>query len=131
MASHITQDDDPVAGVALIFPDLHNRSHGESFLTQAESRFTGRGLYLFDEPESALSVHGLMRLSALINQSVAKGSQFIISTHSPLLMALPDAAIYELDASTGIGLRDFDDLTSTVLWRRFFDDPRSFHNKLL
>ncbi len=130
MASHITEDDDPVAGVAHIFPDLHNRSHGESFLTLAESRFTGRGLYLFDEPESALSIQGLMRLCVLINQSVAKGSQFIISTHSPLLMALPDAAVYELDADNGIEATTFDDLGSTVLWRRFFDDPATFHQLL-
>ncbi len=130
MASHITEDDDPSGGVAHIFPDLHNRSHGESFLTLAESRFTGRGLYLFDEPESALSIQGLMRLSALINQSMARGSQFIISTHSPLLMALPGATIYELDADSGIEQLAFDDMTSTVLWRRFFDDPLSFHQTL-
>lgn len=127
MASHITQDDDPAAGLAHIFPDLHNRSHGESFLALAESRFTGTGLYMLDEPESALSVQGLGRLINIMRRSAERGSQFIVSTHSPLLMAYPGAAVYELDAEHGVEPRNFEDLTSTVLWRRFFDNPEAFY----
>ncbi len=124
MASHITEDDDPDYGLAAIFPDLHNRSHGESFLSLARSRFTGKGLYMLDEPESALSIQGQMALVAIMQKSLAKGSQFIISTHSPLLMAFPDAAVYELDHEEGITKTTFEKLTSTQLWRRFFDEPK-------
>ncbi|MGI9595788.1 MAG: AAA family ATPase [Acidimicrobiales bacterium] len=129
MASHIANDDDPYGGVAALFPDLHGRSHGESFLALAESRFTGRGFYLFDEPESALSIQGQMTLAAIIAESVEAGSQFIIATHSPMLMAYPEATIYELDAETGIEPCRFDDLLSTTLWFRFFAKPESFYEK--
>lgn len=131
MASHIAADDDPYGGVAHIFPDLHNRSHGESFLDLARSRFTGRGLYMLDEPESALSNRGQMELIAVMAESLAQGSQFIISTHSPLLMAYPGAALYELDAEVGIEPTSFDDLEATNLWRRFFNDPASFYKMIL
>lgn len=130
MASHIARDDDPYAGVAAMFPDLHNRSHGESFLELARSRFTGRGFYLFDEPESALSIQGQMELAAIMSESVAAGSQFVIATHSPMLMAYPGAVIYEFDAETGLERCDFDDLLSTSLWRRFFAEPESFYELL-
>ncbi len=130
MASHITEDNDPAAGLAAIFPDLHGRSHGESFLTLAESRFGGKGLYLFDEPESALSIQGQMSLATIMAESIAAGSQFIIATHSPMLMAYPGATIYEFDAETGFERCEFDDLVSTTLWRRFFADPESFYDKL-
>ena len=131
MATHIEADDDPYGGIAHLFPDLHARSHGESFLSLIESRCIGPGLYLFDEPESALSIQGQMALSAIVGASVAAGGQFVIATHSPLLMALPGARLHELDAETGIAEVDLDDLTSTALWRRFFADPASFHARLL
>lgn len=130
MASHITNDNDPYAGVAKMFPDLHGRSHGESFLSLAQSRFTGTGLYLFDEPESALSIQGQMALVAIIDESVRQGSQFIIATHSPLLMAYPGATIYEFDPEAGFDRCEFDELFSTSLWRRFFADPNSFYERL-
>lgn len=130
MATHITLDDDPYGGVAAIFPDLHNKSHGESFLALAESRFTGKGLYIFDEPEAALSIQGQMRLVAIMAASVKKGSQFIISTHSPFLMGIPGASVVETDAETGLTHTSFDDLASTALWRRFFVDPSASHQRL-
>ncbi len=130
MATHITKDNDPQSGIAVMFPDLHNRSHGESFLALAESRFTGKGLYIFDEPEAALSIQGQMRLANIIDASVAKGSQFIISTHSPFLMGIPGATIVETAADEGLTHTTFDDLTSTALWRRFFAAPDDLHTKL-
>ncbi len=130
MASHIARDDDPFGGVAHIFPDLHNKSHGESFLSLAASRFTGKGLYIFDEPEAALSVQGQMALVSLMAASLAKGSQFIISTHSPLFMAFPGAAVFQVDANDGIAAVPFEDLVSTNLWQRFFADPTSFFDRL-
>ena len=70
---------------------LHKQSHGESFLAIMENRFGGNGLYILDEPEAALSPMRLMRLMAKMDDLVKRNSQFIISTHSPILMAYPGA----------------------------------------
>lgn len=81
---------------------LHEQSHGESFMALMRNRWYKSGLYLLDEPESALSPQRQLALLRLIHEHVTeKRSQFIISTHSPILMAYPDALIYELD-TTGI-----------------------------
>ena len=77
---------------------LHAQSHGESFLSLMLNRFGGNGLYILDEPESALSPTRLMSLLTLIDELVKRNSQFIISTHSPILMAYPKAEILELGA---------------------------------
>ena len=66
---------------------LHKQSHGESFLSLVEKRFGGNGLYILDEPEAALSPARLLRLMCNIHDLVEKDSQFIIATHSPILMA--------------------------------------------
>ena len=76
---------------------LHNQSHGESFLSLLKYRLGGNGLYIFDEPESALSPMKILELMVIIDDLVNSNSQFIISTHSPLLMAYPKAEIYEID----------------------------------
>ncbi len=73
---------------------LHECSHGESFLALVKNRFSGKGLYIFDEPESALSIESQFSLLVMIKQLVDKDSQFIIATHSPILMAFPNAQIY-------------------------------------
>ncbi len=130
LATHITTDDDPYAGLKHIFPDLNGRSHGESFLDLAESRFTSAWLYLLDEPESALSLQGQMRLLVILADAVAAGAQVILSTHSPFLMAFAGAVIYELDAEGGLERSTFDELVSTQLWRRFFAAPESFVGRL-
>lgn len=130
LATHITLDDDPYGGLKHIFPDLHERSHGESFLSLAESRFAEAGLYLLDEPESALSLQGQMRLFVILSDAVAAGAQVIISTHSPFLMAFGGAVIYELDRDGGVDRAEFEDLVSTQLWRRFFADPEAFLGRL-
>lgn len=75
---------------------LHKQSHGESFMSLIENRFGSNGIYILDEPEAALSPMRLMRLMAVINKLVKRGSQFIISTHSPILMAFPGAEVIEL-----------------------------------
>jgi len=122
MATHIERDNDPQSGVASIFPDLHNRSHGESFLTLAESRLSSKGLYFLDEVESALSFHGQLRLMRIMQESCAKGAQFIMATHSPLLMAFPGAKIYELTDS-GATEQPYDKVEAVQMWRRFLDAP--------
>jgi predicted ATPase len=81
---------------------LHEQSHGESFLALLLNRFMGDGLYILDEPEAALSPSRQLSLLARMHELVTKrGSQFIIATHSPIVMAYPGATIYQLD-ETGI-----------------------------
>ncbi len=75
---------------------LHQQSHGESFLSLFLNRFGGNGLYILDEPEAALSPMRQMTIVSIIHDLVKRGSQFIISTHSPIIMAYPNAVIYEL-----------------------------------
>lgn len=79
---------------------LHARSHGEGFLDLVMNRLTGNGLYLFDEPEAALSPKRQLSLLSLIHSFVRKGSQLIIATHSPIIMAYPDAQIYSFSDGT-------------------------------
>lgn len=75
---------------------LHKQSHGESFMALVENRFGGNGLYILDEPEAALSPSRLLQLLYHIHELEKRNSQFIISTHSPILMAYPGAQIYHL-----------------------------------
>jgi predicted ATPase len=76
---------------------LHEQSHGESFFALFENRFRGKGLYLLDEPESALSPTRQMSFLTILHQLCAEDSQFVIATHSPIIMAYPHAWIYVLD----------------------------------
>jgi predicted ATPase len=76
---------------------LHEQSHGESFLTLLTQRFRKEGLYILDEPEAALSPTRQMAALRSIHELVKEGSQFIIATHSPILMAYPDAQILLID----------------------------------
>jgi len=75
---------------------LHAQSHGESFLSLFINRFGGSGLYILDEPEAALSPSRQLAMLSRMHQLVEQDSQFIIATHSPIIMSYPDAAIYEL-----------------------------------
>ena len=77
--------------------EYHKMSHGESFLGLAVEKFETRGLYLLDEPEAALSVQRQMALLSVIHRSVQNGSQFLLVTHSPVLMGYPDADILTFD----------------------------------
>ena len=126
MASHVARDGELDA----IFPDLHEESHGESFLDLALARFQQPGFYVLDEPEAALSINGQMILARLISESATGGAQFVIATHSPFLMGYPHTAIYELTA-TGIEPAVFDDIPAVSLWRRFLNDPALYYQRLL
>ncbi|WP_160688729.1 AAA family ATPase [Clostridium sp. C2-6-12] len=75
---------------------LHNQSHGESFFSVFMNRFSGRGLYILDEPEAALSPSRQMAMISRMHDLIKAGSQFIIATHSPIIMAYPDSIIYEI-----------------------------------
>jgi predicted ATPase len=108
----------------------HERSHGESFLDLATHRFGPAGLYLLDEPEAALSVQGCLTLLVRIGELVALGSQFIIATHSPILLACPDAAIYEIGREGDIARIEYDQADAVVLTRAFMADPARFLSRL-
>lgn len=101
---------------------LHEQSHGESFLALASNRFGPESLYLLDEPEAALSVTGALALLAVVIRAAEAGAQFVIATHSPILLAAPGASIYEFDEN-GISVADYDDLDAVRLTRAFLDAP--------
>ncbi|MFC7533094.1 AAA family ATPase [Actinoplanes sp. GCM10030250] len=109
---------------------LHERSHGESFLDLVLHRFGPSGLYLLDEPEAALSVQGCLALLVRIAELVALGSQFIIATHSPVLLACRDAAIFEIGAAGDISEIDYDQADAVVLTRAFLAHPARFLDRL-
>lgn len=102
---------------------LHEQSHGESFMALVKNRFSGKGLYLLDEPEAALSPNRQMTLLKHMNDLVGKESQFIIATHSPILLAYPQAIIYEL-SETGITQVDYQDTQHYKLTKMFLDNPQ-------
>jgi predicted ATPase len=104
---------------------LHNQSHGESFLALVQNRFRGDGLYILDEPESALSPLNQLVLLAEINRLVASNSQFIISTHSPILLAFPNAAIYQI-TNNGIEIVEYEACEHYRLTKQFLDNPKHF-----
>lgn len=101
---------------------LHEQSHGESFLALVEHRFGGRGLYLLDEPEAALSPTRMMSLLVLLHRLVEEHSQFVIATHSPILMAYPGARIYQL-SQQGIEPVAYRDTEHYQITRRFLEAP--------
>ncbi len=106
--------------------DFHRLSHGESFLALITDRFRGGGLWILDEPESALSFSGCLSLLSVLTQLMDDGdSQVILSTHSPMLASLPGADIYEV-GSWGLRRNGWDDLELVKSWRSFMDAPQRF-----
>lgn len=106
--------------------DLDTRSHGESFLTFFQARFVPDGLYLLDEPEAPLSPLRQMSLIALLKTMVSDhNAQFVIATHSPILMAFPGATILSFDTAP-IAPVAYDDLEHVRLTRDFLNNPAQF-----
>src|SRR3569833_328095 len=108
---------------------LHEQSHGESFLDIAMNRLAPHGLYLFDEPEAALSLRGLLALIRRMHDLVAEESQFIVSTHSPILLAYPGARVYALDEH-GIAETPWQETEVVELTRSFLADRGRFLHHL-
>lgn len=109
---------------------LHKQSHGESFMALVENRFGGNGLYILDEPEAALSPMRLMRLMVCMQELVKKNSQFIISTHSPILMTFPNAEVLEI-TEEGINSVNYKDTEHFIVTKRFMDAPEKIIESLL
>jgi predicted ATPase len=104
---------------------FHERSHGESFLDLVLSRSGVRGLWILDEPESALSLSGCLALIGLLRDIVADGSQVILSTHSPILASYPGADLIEV-GEWGLRPCDYDDLDLVRNWRAFLASPERY-----
>ena len=109
---------------------LHAQSHGESFFSIFVNRFSKNSLFILDEPEAALSPSRQMAMIRRIHQLVQANCQFIIATHSPIIMAYPDAKIYEINDS-GISEKDYDETEHYQVTRSFFDNPKRIIDILL
>jgi predicted ATPase len=105
--------------------DLDANSHGESFLKLFRSRFVPGGLYLLDEPEAPLSPQSQLGLIAMLKDMVNDDAQFIIATHSPILLAFPGATIYTFDERPPRRMK-FEELEHVRLTRDFLNDPEAF-----
>lgn len=109
---------------------LHEQSHGESFFTLFTERFGGDGLYILDEPEAALSPTRQMAMLVRMHDLVRQRSQFIIATHSPIIMAYPGAQILLLDEN-GIAPVRYEDTEHFVVTREFLNDRGRMLDELL
>ena len=109
---------------------LHAQSHGEAFLTIFLQRMGGNGLYLLDEPESALSPQRQLAFLAAMHEHVRRGSQFIIATHSPIIMAYPQAVIYQF-SETGIAPVEYTDTEHYKVTNAFLNRREKMLEELL
>ena len=108
---------------------LHLQSHGESFLAMAQENFKPKSLYILDEPEAALSPQRQLTLLLEINRCVNDGSQFIIVTHSPILLGFPDAEILSFDNGT-IHSCEYEDTDSYQVTNMFINNREQFIKRL-
>lgn len=109
--------------------DLNTRSHGESFLQFFGARFTGPGLYLLDEPDTALSTQSVLGLLAMLKEMTEQGAQFLIATHSAVLMAFPGASIISFDRYPVTEVA-YDEVEQVALLRSFLQRPDAFLRRL-
>ncbi|MES2039637.1 MAG: AAA family ATPase [Pseudomonadota bacterium] len=109
---------------------LHEQSHGESFLKLMTERFGGQGLYILDEPEAALSPQRQLAVLSRIHDLIEDNSQFIIATHSPILMAYPDACIYQC-GKDGISEIAYEETEHYKVTRDFLANPKRMMDVLM
>jgi predicted ATPase len=109
---------------------LHAQPHGESFMSLMQHRFGGHGLYILDEPEAALSPTRQLALLARLHQLVQANSQFIIATHSPILMAYPEADILQI-TEDGLQRAAYRDTEHDIVTRAFLDNPQRQLDRVL
>lgn len=134
VATNIDDLDEDSSGSMLVDQyggkSLHNQSHGESFMALVQNRFFGKGLYILDEPEAALSPSRQLTLLSEIHQLVKKNSQFIIATHSPILLSYPGALIYEIKDNE-IRQVEYQDCEHVILTKEFLNCPERMLKYLL
>jgi predicted ATPase len=134
LATEIEHLDEGPGGPPIIhsygFRSLHEQSHGESFFAVMMHRFSGQGFYVLDEPEAALSPTRQLAMISRIHQLVRARSQFVIATHSPILMAYPNAWIYQIGGG-GLERVLLEETEHYVVAKRFLNDPHGQIAKLL
>lgn len=109
---------------------LHEQSHGESFLNLILNRFSGNGIYILDEPEAALSPSRQMSFLARMGQLIKQNSQFIIATHSPILLAFPNAKIYQIINGEIESVR-YEETESYRITKAFVNNPEKMLKELI
>ena len=125
VATYLERLEDPGALVPYGGKSLHEQSHGESFISLIQHRFGPNGFYVLDEPEAALSLRGVLALMRRMHDLVAQGAQFVISTHSPVLVGFPRATIYFL-SDDGITRTTYESADVVTLTRSFLEDRERF-----
>ncbi|MFZ6641861.1 AAA family ATPase [Undibacterium sp. TC4M20W] len=134
VATEIERLDEEPGGTPIINSyggiSLHEQSHGESFLKLMTERFGGQGLYILDEPEAALSPQRQLAVLSRIHDLIEDNSQFIIATHSPILMAYPDACIYQC-GKDGISEIAYEDTEHYKVTRDFLANPKRMMDVLM
>ena len=127
-------DEDPLGGPPVIDSyggrSLHEQSHGEAFFALFDNRFRGDGLYILDEPEAALSPQRQLSFLARLHELVLARSQFIIATHSPILLGYPDAWIYQA-SERGLERVEYEDTEHFQVTRNFLNRRQTFLEVLL
>ena len=109
---------------------LHEQSHGESFLSLFSNQFEA-GIYILDEPEAALSPARILAFMAVIHQLEQSGrAQFLIATHSPMLICYPGATIYQFD-DEGVRETRYEDTEHFYLTKSFLDNPAVYLRHLM
>lgn len=108
---------------------LHKQSHGESFMSLMLNRFRGNGLYILDEPEAALSPEKQLSMLILIKRLVDNNSQFIIATHSPILLGMPNSDIYTFNSAPPV-LIDYEETDSYIITKSFLNSRERFLRNL-
>ncbi len=132
LATQIDQYEEDIPGYLEYYggKSLHEQSHGESFLSLIQNKFKAKGLYILDEPESALSPQRQLTLLFTIHELAKQGSQFIIATHSPILLGTPGAAIISFDNGK-IQEIDYEETESYKITEMFINQKERLLNKLL
>lgn len=109
---------------------IHDQSHGEAFMSLFLNRFKGGGLYILDEPEAALSPLRQLAFLRRLNQLIEVGAQFLIATHSPVILAYPKAYIYNL-GDDGIKKVKYEETDHFIICRRFMNDYKKMLSGLM
>jgi len=133
VASEIDKLDEDIGGPKIIDSygglSLHEQSHGQSFWALFMNRFSGNGVYILDEPESALSATKQIAMLSKINNLVDKNAQFIITTHSPILLAYPNAYIYEMADGKTTRIK-YEESEVYRVYKSFLDSPKRILDNL-
>jgi predicted ATPase len=134
IATHLDQlqKEDPRTLRSYGGQSLHEQSHGESFLSLLKNRCSGPGFYLFDEPEAALSPQRQLALLVILNDALKANTktQFLIATHSPILLAYPGAQIYSFDGGK-LGQIQYHETESYKIMSGFLANPNGYLHQLL